>query len=51
MKEARAAIAELLELDPELTVQSQHEQRLAVGLAPKNAAHLSNALRKAGLPE
>ncbi len=51
MKEARAAIAEVLKLDPELTVQSQHERRLALGLAPKNAAHLSDALRKAGLPE
>jgi tetratricopeptide (TPR) repeat protein len=51
MKEARAAIAEVLKHDADITVRGQHERRLALGLAPINAAHLSDALRKAGLPE
>lgn len=49
--EARAAIAEALALNPELTVRSQHERRLALGLAPNYAEQLTAALRKAGLPE
>ena len=51
MDEARAAIAEALKLDPKLTLQGEHERRLAMGLAPANAEHLTAALRKAGLPE
>jgi TolB-like protein/DNA-binding SARP family transcriptional activator/Flp pilus assembly protein TadD len=49
--EARTAVAEALKLNPKLTVQSEHELRLALGLAPTYAEHLTNALRKAGLPE
>jgi TolB-like protein/DNA-binding SARP family transcriptional activator/Flp pilus assembly protein TadD len=49
--EARAAVAEALKLNTKLTVQSEHELRLALGLAPTYAEHLTNALRKAGLPE
>jgi tetratricopeptide (TPR) repeat protein len=48
--EARAAVAEALKLDPRLTVEGEHERRLAMGLAPAGAALLSKALRKAGLP-
>jgi TolB-like protein/DNA-binding SARP family transcriptional activator/Tfp pilus assembly protein PilF len=51
LDEARAAIAEALKLDPALTLQSEHERRLALGLAPVYAEHLTEALRKAGLPE
>ncbi len=51
MEPARAAIAEALKRDPDLTVQGEHERRLALGLAPANAELLSAALRKAGLPE
>ena len=51
LDQARAAVAEALKLDPELTVQGEHERRLALGLAPAYAEHLSEALRKAGLPE
>jgi adenylate cyclase len=49
--EAHAAVAEALKLDPELTLQGEHEGRLALGLAPAYAEHLTTALRKAGLPE
>ena len=49
MDAARAAIAEALKLDPKLTLQGEHERRLAMGLAPANAEHLTAALRKAGL--
>ncbi|MGH6917334.1 MAG: BTAD domain-containing putative transcriptional regulator, partial [Geminicoccaceae bacterium] len=48
--EARAAVAEALKLDPELTLEGEHERRLALGLAPAYAEHLTEALRKAGLP-
>jgi tetratricopeptide (TPR) repeat protein len=51
LEEARAAVAEALKLDPELTLQGEHERRLALGLAPAYAEHLTEALRKAGLPE
>jgi len=51
MDEARAAIAEALKLDPALTVEGEHERRLAMGLALANAELLTEALRKAGLPE
>ena len=49
--EARAAVADALKLDPNLTLQGEHERRLALGLAPSYAEHLTAALRKAGLPE
>jgi TolB-like protein/class 3 adenylate cyclase len=51
LAEARAAVAEALKLDPDLTLQGEHERRLALGLAPAYAEHLTEALRKAGLPE
>jgi tetratricopeptide (TPR) repeat protein len=51
LDEAHAAIAEALKLDPGLTLQGEHERRLALGLAPAYAEHLTEALRKAGLPE
>jgi adenylate cyclase len=51
LDEAHAAVAEALKLDPELTLQGEHEGRLALGLAPAYAEHLTAALRKAGLPE
>jgi adenylate cyclase len=51
LDEAHAAIAESLNLDPGLTLQAEHERRLALGLAPAYAEHLTEALRKAGLPE
>jgi TolB-like protein/DNA-binding SARP family transcriptional activator len=49
--EARAAVAEALKLDPDLTLEGEHERRLALGLAPAYAEHLTEALREAGLPE
>ena len=49
--EARAAVAEALKLDPGLTLEGEHERRLALGLAPAYSEHLTEALRKAGLPE
>jgi TolB-like protein/DNA-binding SARP family transcriptional activator len=51
IEEAREAVGKALTLDAELTVQSEHERRLQLGLAPAYADHLSAALRKAGLPE
>ena len=51
LDEARAAIAEALKLDPTLTLQGEREGRLALGLAPACAEHLTAALRKAGLPK
>ena len=51
LDEAHAAVAEALKLDPKLTLQGEHEGRLALGLAPAYAEHLTEALRKAGLPE
>jgi adenylate cyclase len=51
LDEARAAVAEALKLDPGLTLKGEHERRLALGLAPAYAEHLTEALRKAGLPE
>jgi len=51
LDQAHAAIAEALEIDPELTLQGEHERRLALGLAPAYAEHLTAALRKAGLAE
>jgi TolB-like protein/DNA-binding SARP family transcriptional activator len=51
LDEARAAVAEALKLDPELTLEGEHERRLALGLAPAYAEHLTEALRTAGLPE
>jgi TolB-like protein/DNA-binding SARP family transcriptional activator/Tfp pilus assembly protein PilF len=51
LDEARASVAEALKLDPKLTLQGEHERRLALGLAPAYAEHLTEALRKAGLPE
>jgi TolB-like protein/DNA-binding SARP family transcriptional activator len=51
LDEARAAVAEALKLDPGLTLESEHERRLALGLAPAYAEHMTEALRKAGLPK
>ena len=51
LDDARASVAEALKLDPDLTLPGEHERRLALGLAPAYAEHLSEALRKAGLPE
>ena len=51
MEEAHAAVAEALKFNPDLTVQREHERRLALGLAPAYAEHLSKALGKAGLRE
>ena len=51
LHEARAAVAEARELDPDLTLEGEHQRRLALGLAPAYAEHLTEALRKAGLPE
>jgi TolB-like protein/DNA-binding SARP family transcriptional activator len=51
LEDARAAVAEALKLDPDLTLEGEHERRLALGLAPSYAEHLTAALRKAGLPE
>jgi tetratricopeptide (TPR) repeat protein len=49
--EAGAAVAEALKLVPGLTLEGEHERRLALGLDPAYAGHLTEALRKAGLPE
>jgi hypothetical protein len=49
--EARAAVAEALKLNPDLTLHGEQERRLALGLAPANAELLTTALRSAGLPE
>ena len=51
LDEAAAAVALALKLDPRLTLQGEHQKRLAAGLAPAYAEHLTEALRKAGLPE
>jgi tetratricopeptide (TPR) repeat protein len=51
LDEAGAAVAEALKLDPELTLQGEHERRLELGLAAAYAKHMTEALRKAGLPE
>jgi hypothetical protein len=51
LNEARAAVAEALKLDPDLTLEGEHERRLALGLAPAYAEHLTATLLKAGLPE
>jgi adenylate cyclase len=51
LDEAGAAVAEALKLDAELTLEGEHERRLALGLAPAYAEHLTEALRKAGLPQ
>jgi TolB-like protein/DNA-binding SARP family transcriptional activator len=51
LDEARAAVAVALTLDPGLTLQGEHKRRLALGLAPAYAEQLTEALRKAGLPE
>jgi TolB-like protein/DNA-binding SARP family transcriptional activator len=48
--EAGAAITAALKLDPGLTLEGEHARRLALGLAPAYAEHLTEALRKAGLP-
>jgi TolB-like protein/DNA-binding SARP family transcriptional activator len=49
--EADTAVAEALRLDPDLTLEGEHQRRLALGLAPAYAEHMTEALRKAGLPE
>ena len=51
LDEASAAVAAALKLDPELTLEGEHERRLALGLAPAYAEDLTEALRKAGVPE
>jgi TolB-like protein/DNA-binding SARP family transcriptional activator len=51
IEEAREAVDKALVLNAELTVQSEHERRLQLGLAPAYADQMSAALRKAGLPE
>jgi TolB-like protein/DNA-binding SARP family transcriptional activator len=51
LAEARAAVADALKLDPDLTLEGEHERRLALGLAPAYAEHLTAALRKVGVPE
>jgi adenylate cyclase len=51
LDQAHAAVAEALKVDPGLTLQGEHERRLALGLAPAYAEHLTEALRKVGLPE
>jgi len=51
LDEARAAVAEALKLDPTLRLEGEHQRRLALGLSPASAKHLTEALRKAGLPE
>ena len=51
IEEAREAVDKALMLNAELTVQSEHERRLQLGLAPAYADQMSAALRKAGLPE
>jgi len=51
LDEAGAAVGEALKLDPGLTLEGEHERRLALGLTPAYAEHLTEALRKAGLPE
>jgi adenylate cyclase len=49
LDQARAAITEALELDPDLTLEGEHQRRLALGLAPAYAEQLTEALRMAGL--
>jgi TolB-like protein/DNA-binding SARP family transcriptional activator len=51
LDEAQAAVAEALKLDPGLTLKGEHERRLALGLDPAYAEHMTEALRKAGLPQ
>jgi adenylate cyclase len=48
-EEARAQAAEVLRINPGFTIESW--KRLAVYKDPKDAEHLINGLRKAGLPE
>jgi TolB-like protein/DNA-binding SARP family transcriptional activator len=47
--EAKAAVAEAMKLDPELTLRKQQEKRLTSGLDPDYAEFMTGALRKAGL--
>jgi TolB-like protein/Tfp pilus assembly protein PilF len=49
--EARAAVAEALRIDPDLTLEKVKRQRLDFGLASDFIEREIDALRKAGLPE
>jgi len=49
LEEAGKEAAEVLRIDPGFTIESW--KRLAVYKDPKDAEHLINGLRKAGLPE
>ena len=51
IEEARAAVAEALKLDANLTLAVEIKRREENGLARANAEHLREALRKAGMPE
>jgi TolB-like protein/DNA-binding SARP family transcriptional activator len=50
LAEAKAAVAEGLRLDPDLTLEGEHERRLGMGLEPGQADYLTGLLREAGLP-
>jgi adenylate cyclase len=49
LAEARAAAAEVLRINPGFTIESS--KRILVFKNPKDAEHLIDGLRKAGLPE
>ncbi len=51
MKDARAAIAQALKLEPELSLDHEIKRREKNGLSAENSMHLRKALVKAGLPE
>ena len=51
LDEARSAIEEALKLNPDLTLEHEISRRVENGLGPRNAEHLREALRKAGLPD
>ncbi len=49
--EARAALAELLRIDPDLTLEQRKQRFADLGFDPDVIEHQNDGLRKAGLPE
>ncbi len=49
--EARAALAEVLRIDPDLTLEKRKRQLADLSFDPDVIEHSNDGLRKAGLPE